>query len=148
MSHELRMASLFQNNEPVLLHLDLQAARAQGEAKDQAASAVRDVYETSDSREAAGETGDVHAAFRIHFHRAEHTYVETSAIIEVELRRLVDYRFGKMTATEAEARCWHAAGRTALDSEGEFAKSSRFCRHHCDALGQADAEIHNISRAN
>ena len=74
--------------------------RQEGAAKDKSASALSDVYKATDSGKTARKAGDVHAAFRIHLHRAEHGDVESAAVVEIELRRLVDDGLGKVAATK------------------------------------------------
>src|SRR5690606_8112763 len=104
-----------------------------------------DVHEAPHSGEATGETGHVHASLRIDLDRPEHGEIDAAAVVEVELRGLVDDRLGKMAASEAQSRGRHAADGAALDGEGELPEAPRLRRDRGHRLRQADAEVDEIA---
>ena len=91
--------------------------------------------------------GHVHATLGVDLDGPEHGEVEPAAVIEIELRGLVDDRLGKVAASEAQARGRDPADGAALDGEGELPEPSRLRRHRRDRFGQADAEIDDVTRA-
>ena len=76
------------------------ALRLKSAAKNESPSALSDVQKAADTRETIRETRDIHAALGIHLHRAEHGDVEPAAIIEIELRWLVDDGLREVAASK------------------------------------------------
>ena len=116
-------------------------------AEDEAAGTLGDVHEAADTGKTSGKTGDIHTAFGIDFHGTEHGDVEAATIVEVELRGLVDDGFGKVAATEAQARGGDATGRSAFNGEGKVTEATSGSGDLSDGLRQADAEIDNVAGA-
>src|SRR5690606_1162395 len=74
--------------------------------------------------------------------------VEAAAIVEIELRRLIDHRLRVVAAAEVEARGRHAADGTAFHREGELAEPAGFGGDCGDRFRQADAEVDDVAGAN
>ena len=119
----------------------------EGAAEDEAAGALGDVYKAADASEAVGEAGDIDAAFGIDLDGTKDGDVEAAAVVVVELRGLVDDGLWEVAAAEAEAGGGDAACGAALDGEGELLEAAGFGSDHGDGLGEADAEIDDVSFA-
>src|SRR5688572_20223511 len=134
--------------QPAVFHGDLALSGAKSAAKDQALGAMRDVHEAADTSHPSARKAHIHAALGVDFQRAQNRYVQSSAIIKVELRRLVDNGFRKMAAPKIQAGGRKTANRTALDGEREIIDSSAFGCCCCDRFRQTDPQVDNISRTN
>ena len=91
--HELPRAALFHDFQSVS-GAHLQAKTGEGAAKHQCFGRLGDVDETTDAIEPRTEATDIHASFAVDFAETQKADVQSAAVVEVELRRLVDDGFG------------------------------------------------------
>ena len=99
--YELGVAAFAHNSQCALLDLDFNLARAKRTAEDKPPGIVRNVHESAHAREPPGKRAQIDAAFMVDFNCPKQGYVESAAIVEIKLRRLIDNGFRKMTATKA-----------------------------------------------
>ena len=92
-----------------VLPLHVEPARGERAAEDHALRVLADVDEPADADDLVAEAADVHVAVRVDFREREEREIETAAIVEVELRRLLDHR-GEVLRAARIAAC---DGRTA-----------------------------------
>ena len=138
---ELLRADVVQQLQPAPFDPDLQVAGGEGADEDDPLGRLRDVDETAGAGQPRPELADVEIALAIGLGQAQEGEVETTAIVEVELVRLVDDRLRIDGRAEVEARGRNAADDAGLGRQREQVDDLLFGRDAGDALGHADAEI-------
>ena len=84
------------------------AARREGAEKHHLLGVLADVDEAAGARQPGAELADVDAALAVGLRHAEEGHVEPAAVVEVELRRLIDQRLDVAGGAEIEPARRHA----------------------------------------
>ena len=96
---------------------DLQPAGRERAAENDLLGVLADVDEAARARELRPEFADVQIAFAIRLRQPEESEIESAAIVEVELIRLIDDRLRVDAGAEINARRWHSADQSRLRRE-------------------------------
>ena len=82
----------------------------------------------------------------IHLSCAESCEVESAAVVEIELRWLIDNGLRISGRSKAEPACRDATDRAAFQRERDIRQDLSFCGGECNSFRQADPQIRDGSR--
>src|SRR5690242_20763640 len=84
--NELAVTAFLANDRAPALPADIELARGQRATEHDTAGVLADVDEAADTDDPVTETADVDVALRVDFGEGKEGKIETSAVIEIELR--------------------------------------------------------------
>ena len=97
------MAALFADDGLAIVPRDVEIARGQRAAEDHALRVLGDVDEPTDTNDPVAETTHVDVTFGVDFREGQEREIETTAVVEIELRRLLDHRREVLSAARIAA---------------------------------------------
>ena len=103
---------------------DVEIAGRQRAAEDHALRVLADVDEAADADDPVAEAADVDVAFGVDLGEREEREIETAAIVEIELRGLLDHRGEVLPAARVAARDRRAADDALLVGQDSTASSN------------------------
>ena len=101
--------AFLENVQAAIFDSHLEPVRGECAAKNQPAGILADVHKPAHSGDTPGEGRDIHMAATVYLRRPQRREIEPLAIIEIELRRLIDNRMGVQRGTKRETARRHAA---------------------------------------
>ena len=123
-SDEASMQSFLLDAKPPLLHACDQASRSQGAKKADRLGVLRNMNESSGTVRLAGETTDVDVPTAIDLREGKERDIKAAAVIEIELRRLLDERLVVDGGPEVIAADRRAADDPLLDRQRDGRRTS------------------------
>ena len=130
LADELLAAAFADDPELAVLDGDLEPAGGEGAGEDQPPCVLADVDETAGAGEARPEAAHVDISFAVDLRHAQASHIQAAAVVEV-------------CGAEVESALRHAADDTGLSGEREMVEHGLFVGDRRDALGHADAQIHD-----
>ena len=126
LSHKLWNPTFVDDSEFSTFVNHFQAVCCECSTEHKSPCVLRDIDEAANSGKSSPEFRDVHISMLIDLGGSQCCEVETSAVVEVKLRRLIDDGFRKAGCTKAESTGWNTANRTAFHGERHVRQQSAF----------------------
>src|SRR5215475_2978784 len=143
---ELFVLPLFDNLQRPIRARHLKAARRERAAKNHVPGVLTDIDEPADPDDFVSEAADVDAALAVDLDEGQKRQIEASAIVEVELVRLIHYGVVILCRSRIGARQWSATHEALLVGEHDPVDDTLFCRDRSDPRRYAGTEIADRAR--
>ncbi len=142
---ELAHRAFVDDAQEPIADCDLQPARGERPGEYHLARVLADVDEAARAGQDRAEFADVQVAVTIRLRQSEHRHIESAAIVEIELVRLVDHRLRVGRHAEIESAGRHPADHARFGGERDRLQHALLGRHMRDAFRHADAEVDDIA---
>src|SRR5215831_4335636 len=144
--HELPVPPFSANHRRAVLPADVEVTRGQRAAEDNASGVLADVDKAADPDDLVAETTDVDVSLGIDLREGQKREVQAAAVVEVELRGLLDHRREVLAATGIAAADRRAADDALLVGEIHGLEQAFLGRNRGQSCRYAGAQIADCAR--
>src|SRR5437867_7968784 len=138
---EFLMPAFLTDDRSAVLPGDVEVASGQGAAENHTLRVLTDVDESTDTDDPIPESADIHVAFGVYLREGKEREIQSPAIVEVELRRLLDHRREILPSTRVATHDWRATDQPLLVGQDCGVEQSFLGRDGRQAGGHTGAEI-------
>ena len=139
--HELSRTALLEDLQFAVGKPELQTARREGAAKDQALGILADIDEPSGARQPGAEFAHVETALAIRLCQAKEGKVKSAAIVKIKLVGLIDDGVGVDRGAKVQPSGRNSADHSGLGGEGNEIGDLLLVGHIGHAFGHADSQV-------
>src|SRR6266550_4220425 len=143
LGNKFPVATLLANDGLAIVPPDVEIARGERAAEDHALRVLRDVDEAADTDNLVAEAAHVNVALGVDFRKRQEREIETAAVVEIELRWLLDHGSEVLSAARVAARDRRPADDALLIRQNRRVQQSLFRGNRREPGRDTGAKIAN-----